>query len=338
MKLYCGIDLHSNNLWLTIIDECDRRVVEKRIGNDLDTTLAMLAPYRSELKSIAVESTFNWYWLVDGLMAAGYEVKLVNTCAVKKYEGLKHADDRHDAFHLAQLLRLGVLPTGCIFPKELRGLRDLLRQRSRLVRQRTMHLLTVKSCYARCVNVKVKASLLKATDSSAWPSVADAQQALAIEVHRPIIAALNTQIEHLEAAILRQTRSNDRFQLLDDIYGIGPILAWHILLESGEMRRFATVGRYTSYCRLVPAVKLSNGKKKGVGNRKNGNAYLAWAYHEAAHMAIRFMVPARRYYERKSKQRNRIVAMKALAHKLARACYFVLRDGVAFKPDKLFSY
>jgi transposase len=111
MKLYCGIDLHSNNHWLTVIDETDRRLLEKRVANDLANTLSLLSGYGSQIEAIAVESTFNWYWLVDGLMAAGYTVKLVNTCAVQKYAGLNHADDRHDAFHLAHLLRLGVLPT-----------------------------------------------------------------------------------------------------------------------------------------------------------------------------------------------------------------------------------
>ena len=99
MKLYCGIDLHSNNHWLTIIDEQDGRLVERRLPNDLSVTLRTLEPYRSALSAITVESTFNWYWLVDGLSEAGHEVKLVNTSAVRQYDGLKHADDRHDAFH-----------------------------------------------------------------------------------------------------------------------------------------------------------------------------------------------------------------------------------------------
>lgn len=114
MKLYCGIDLHSNNHWLTLINEHDERLIEERLANDLSVTLAVLAPYREELAAIAVESTFNWYWLVDGLMQAGYHVKLVNTSAVRQYEGLKHRDDCDDAFHLAQLLRLGILPCGYI--------------------------------------------------------------------------------------------------------------------------------------------------------------------------------------------------------------------------------
>ena len=112
MTLYCGIDLHSNNHVLTVIDEQDTRVFEKRLPNKLETSLTMLAPYQHEIAGVAIESTYNWYWLVDGLMDAGYPLHLVNTCAGKQYDGLKYTDDQHDAFHLAHLLRLGILPTG----------------------------------------------------------------------------------------------------------------------------------------------------------------------------------------------------------------------------------
>ncbi len=101
MKLYCGIDLHSNNHYVSIIDQDDKRLKEIRLVNDLSKTLALLEPYQRDLQGIAVESTFNWYWLVDGLMDANYPVTLVNTSAVKQYEVLKHTDDKYDAFWLA---------------------------------------------------------------------------------------------------------------------------------------------------------------------------------------------------------------------------------------------
>ena len=106
MSLYCGIDLHSNNHVLVVIDKDDKRLIERRLDNDLSLTLSCLAPYKRRISRIAVESTPNWYWLVDGLEDHGYDVALVNTAAVKQYEGLKNSDDRHDAFWLAHLLRL----------------------------------------------------------------------------------------------------------------------------------------------------------------------------------------------------------------------------------------
>jgi transposase len=109
MALYCGIDLHSNNHVVVVVDENDQRLEERRLGNDLTLTLSLLSPYQDQLKGVAVESTFNWYWLVDGLQAAGFGVDLVNPAGIKQYEGLKYSDDRYDAFWLAHLMRLGLL-------------------------------------------------------------------------------------------------------------------------------------------------------------------------------------------------------------------------------------
>lgn len=338
MKLYCGIDLHSTNHWLTVIDEHDKRVYERRLNNDIAVTLAALEPFRTHVTAVAVESTFNWYWLVDALMEEGYHVKLVNTSAVRQYDGLKHSDDRSDAFHLAHLLRLGILPTGYIYPKEQRALRDLLRQRTRLVQQRTTHVLNVKSSYARHKGCIFSTEVILGRKAAPWPILSDPNTALAVEVHRPVLEALNEQIERIEREVRRQLRANPRYELLQTVNGIGPVLAWTILLEVGDIARFASAGDFASYCRCVRSERLSNGKKKSEANAKNGNPYLAWAFMEAAHFAVRLLPQAKRFYERKARQRNKIVAIKALSHKLARACYFILRDEVRFAPDKLFTH
>ena len=137
MTLYCGIDLHANNHWLTVIDDDDQRLYERRHPNELEPTLKILEPFRTELCAIAVESTFNWYWLVDGLQAAGYTMHLASTVSIPQYSGLKYGDDMSDARRLARMLRLGILPEAYIYPAETRPVRDLLRKRSSLVRQRT---------------------------------------------------------------------------------------------------------------------------------------------------------------------------------------------------------
>ena len=145
MKLYGGIDLHSNNNVIALVDEKDEVVYQRRLGNDLSYILSRLAPYKETIRGLAVESTFNWYWLVDGLMEAGYKVHLVNTAAVKQYEGLKYSDDHSDARWLAHLLRLGILPEGYIYPKAGRAVRDLLRKRGQLVQLRTTNIQCAES-------------------------------------------------------------------------------------------------------------------------------------------------------------------------------------------------
>ena len=158
---YSGIDLHSNNSVVTVIDGNDRVVAEKRLPNDLAKILAFLLPWRATLAGVVVESTFNWYWLVDGLQAAGYIVHLANTVAIKKYEGLKHSGDETDARYLAHLLRLGILPTGTILSPEQRAIRDLARKRMQLVRSRTTHILAVENITARQSGVRINSNQVK---------------------------------------------------------------------------------------------------------------------------------------------------------------------------------
>ena len=165
MKLYGAIDLHSTNNVTVVIDEQDRVVYQKRLPNDLALILKELSVYQSELEGIVVESTYNWYWLVDGLMAEGYKVHLANTAAIQQYEGLKYADDHSDARWLAHLLRLGVLPQGYIYPKAERPVRDLLRKRSQMVRQRTTNLLSIQNLMTRNTGSSLSANQIKGLDT-----------------------------------------------------------------------------------------------------------------------------------------------------------------------------
>ena len=133
MPLYGGIDLHANNSVIVILNAQDQVQYDQRVANHLPTILEQLAPYRADLQGVAVESTYNWYWLVDGLMEADDRVHLANPAAMQQYSGLKYTNDRSDARWLAHLLRLGVLPEGYIYPKAQQPARDLLRKRKHLV-------------------------------------------------------------------------------------------------------------------------------------------------------------------------------------------------------------
>ena len=161
MKLYGAIDLHSNNNVTVLIDEQDQVVYRKRLTNDLSLIDEQLSPYASSIEGIVVESTYNWYWLVDGLMDKGHRVHLANTAAIQQYEGLKYTDDDSDARWLAHMLRLGVLPQGYIYPQQERAVRDLLRKRSQLVRQKTANLLSIENLYTRNTGSSISANQIK---------------------------------------------------------------------------------------------------------------------------------------------------------------------------------
>lgn len=338
MDKYTGIDLHSNNCVVAVIDAEDRVVCERRVPNKLDQVLALLKPYWEELRGIVVESTFNWYWLVDGLQKAGHEVTLANTTALVQYDGLKYSGDEHDARHLAHLLRLGLIKPGYIFPPELRGIRDLARKRLELVRCRTSQILAVESQVARQTGGHISSREVKALsvgDVEKWHWPADV--ALATQANVQVISALNGVIGELEKWLHERVKLSPEFAILQSVPGIGEVLATTIMLESGPIDRFADVGNYVSYARCVPSKRVSNGKKKGEGNRKNGNAYLAWAFVEAAHYAMRWNDAAKRYYQRKKARSNGAVATKALAHKLARACYHMIKEQKPFDEKRCFA-
>jgi transposase len=336
MRLYCGIDLHSNNCYVVVLDEQDRVVYQRRLRNDLGLILQEVAAFAEQLVGIAVESTFNWYWLVDGLIDASYRVHLANPAAMRQYAGLKFADDRSDARWLAHMLRIGLLPEGYIYPREQRALRDLLRKRGRLVQQRTASLLSLKNLIQRNTGRRLSGRALLAVDLAQLEPQPLDNVRQAMESTRRVFDCIAGEVQRLEQEILRQLEPDPLLSLLKTVAGVGNVLAPTIRLETGEIGRFPSAGKYVSYCRSVGSQHMSNGKSKGKGNRKNGNPYLAWAYVEAAHFAIRFHSPVRRFYERKQARTHRVVALKAVAHKLARASYYVMRDRVPFEIGMAF--
>lgn len=339
MKLYVGIDLHSNNSVLVILDEKDRVIYERRLPNDLRLIVGALAPHRESIEALAVESTYNWYWLVDGLMEAGFKVRLVNTSAVTKYDGLKHTGDEHDARHLAHLLRLGILPTGYIYPKEERSVRDLLRKRAQLVRCRTAQILSIQNLVSRNTGEGIAKDDIRALTNEAVGALSggDPSRMLAIQSNQAVLRCLDEQIKVLERSVLSQAKMKPAFKKLLTVAGIGNILGMTIMYETGEIERFSKVGCFASYARCVDSKRMSNGKKKGEGNRKNGNKYLAWAFVEAAIFAVRFSEPIRRFHQRKRAKTNAAVAVKAVAHKLARACYHMLKEQTDFDVERAFA-
>lgn len=337
MTLYGGIDLHSNNVMVSLIDDVDQLISEKRLPNNLNTIQSHLRPFKDDLSALVVESTYNWYWLVDGLQDEGFDVRLANTVAIKQYEGIKHTNDASDARYLAQLLRLGILPEGHIYPREQRAVRDLLRRRSLLVHQRTSQHLSLQSLIARHSGVRLPSLKVKQLTPDALHEYLGQPAALtSASIFLEQMRSLNSAIQELESAVGQQCLTTPEYLLLNSITGVGPIIGQSILLETGSIDRFPGVGNYASYARCVPTEQLSNGKIKGRGNRKNGNRYLALAFMEAAHYATIWDSTIKRYYQRKLTKVHKIVAKKTIANKLARAVYHMLKNNQPFDVTRAF--
>jgi len=337
MKTYAGIDLHSSNNYIGVIDAKDKRLYSKRHDNRIEDVLKVLGKFKASLQGVVVESTYNWYWLVDGLMDQGYTVHLANPNAIQTYDGLKHTDDKWDSFWLAHLLRLGILAEGYIYPKHQRPIRDLLRRRLMFVRQRTSQILSLQSMITRNRGLNFSGAQIKRfRDEFIDKLFSDRHLVFTAKRNIETIRFLDRIVSEIEIEVKSQIKLKKEFVSLLTTPGIGNILGLTIMLEVGDIHRFAKVGNYSSYCRCVESKRTSNGKKKGENNKKNGNRYLAWAYVEAANHTIRCCPKAQKFFQRKMAKSERVLATKALANKLTKATYYIMRNQVAFDEEKLF--
>jgi len=336
-KIIAGIDLHGNNLVIGLINQDGNRIKHQKLNCDLQQVIEFLQPYKSQIQSMAVESTFNWYWLVDGLRAQGFSIDLANPAQIEQYSGIKHADDKHDAFHLADLQRLNILPKAHIYDAKLRPVRDLLRRRTSLVHQRTQLILSFKSLYTRTTGQNLPLTQLKSMVPDDGPKLYEhpANQLIS-KVQLEHIQALGHSIIRIEKAVLACARELPLYPQLLTLPGVGKILGMTITMEVGDIRRFKTDGDFASYCRTVDSRRLSNGKQKGENNQKCGNKYLSWAFVEAANYAKRLDEQCQRWYDRKQAKTSTVIAVKALACKLSKAAWHVMVKQTSYDPQRMF--
>ncbi len=326
-KVYAGADLHGNNVFLSVCNVNGAEIFRRRVRADLEAVETTLEPFKTNLVALGVESTFNWYWFVDGLRAKGYEIRLGNPAKMQQYTGLKCTDDRSDARWLAEMIRLGIFPESYIYPEKTRCVRDALRRRQLFVRRRTQALLSFGSLLTRYGQDAPTARGMRDWDSERIKATElDPFVQLQLRTLHEEWCSSNRQAEEVELAVGKFVQPCASRRRIRQVPGIGDTLGMTILLEAGEFTRFKNASRYASYCRTVKSERTSNGKKKGENNTRNGNPYLAWAYIEAATFAPRFYPVIQSWYDRKKKQRSPIIARKALACKLSKATWHVMQE------------
>ena len=340
MKFYCGIDLHARDSFVCIIDDNDRVLLKERIDNRLELFLYHLNSFTPR-PSVVVESTLNWYWLVDGLMDAGFEVTLAHTLGLYMITGAKVKTDKRDAFNLARLLRLDAIPKAYIYPKDKRPTRDLLRKRSRLVTLRAAEYGNVRRMLLQQGIVSRSLTEIKHLD----------EEQISHYFEHPIIRChclmeierihfFTRQVKILEEIILGTVEDQPTFELLQTIPGIGKILALTVLYETGDIDRFPSAKHYSSYSRVVPGIAQSgNAIKRGRGS-KQGNPHLKWAFTQAATLAIRYYAPIRKFRQthmnRRKSRAKKLISISIVAHKLAIAAYYVQKNQVSYKEELMF--
>lgn len=335
-KLYAGADLHGNNVFLSLCDEEGNHVFRKRVKANLKSVNAALAPFWNRIEVLGIESTFNWYWLVDGLQEQGRNVKLGNPAKMEQYKGIKITNDLTDADWLAEQLRMGIFPECYIYPKETRAVRDALRRRQLFVQRRTQALLSFEGLLARYgLDAPGARKLEKWTAKDVKATELEPFVQLQLGELLDSIGESGGHAKKIEDKVLAFTKPTKQYRRATTLPGIGVALGMLIVLESGDFKRFKSAGNYASYCRGVKSERSSNGKTKGKNNAKNGNRYLAWAYIEAATFAARFDQRIHAWYERKKRKSGVAKAKKALACKLAKAMWHVM-NGKDFDAKLMF--
>jgi len=335
----CGIDLHAREMYVCVMDRQGNKVLHLNIeGNDFAFFLKKIEPFRHSL-TVVSECTFNWYWLADACFEAKIPFVLAHALYLKHIHGGKNKNDRIDSEKLAHLLRSNLIPPAYVYPSERRPIRALLRQRMSYVWQRAA-LMTHVSMNQTAEGLTPAAK--GGHNRDVWIERILAQydnplHRMAATCEMDMIRAYDTQIVKLETEIIRQAKHHEGrdYQLLNTVPGIGRILAMTILFELDAIERFATVKDFLSYSRLVKGSVASAGKVKGVTGGKMGNAYLRWAFGEAAVICKRNHPLLTPYADRLVAKRGKFKGNAILAAKLARAVYFMLQKGTAFDAEKL---
>lgn len=326
-------------MYACVMDRSGRKLVHTNIqGNDFEYFLKRIKAYRHDL-TVVSECTFNWYWLADACFEAEIEFVLAHALYLKHIHGGKNKNDRLDSEKLAHLLRANLIPPSYIYPSERRPVRALLRQRMSYVWQRAelkTHL-SMNQTAEGLIPAPKGGHNRDVWEERILEQYTRPLHKFAVSCDMDMIRAYDTQIEKLEAEIIRHAKKGlgRDYHLLFSVPGIGRVLAMTILFEIDTIERFPTVKDFLSYCRLVKGSVASAGKVKGLTGGKMGNAYLRWAFGEAAVIAKRNHPLLTPYAEKLTSKRGKFKGNAILANKIARAVYFMLQKGTAFDAERV---
>ena len=333
---YCGIDLHARSLYICILDSSGQILVHKPCSAKPQHLLNLISPYLDDLV-IGVECMHCWYWVADFCEQQGITFILGHALYMRAIHGGKAKNDRIDSLKIAQLIRGGNFPLAYVYPREMRSTRDLLRRRTNLVRHGATlkaHVANTTSQYNLPPN-RVNLKNVSAREQMRHTFTDKSVQHM-INLDMAVLECYHRELSQTEWYLEQQAKKHKPvyLNLLKTIPGIGRVLALTILYEIGDINRFDTVQQFASYSRLVKCKAESAGKSYGTQGNKIGNAHLKWAFSEAAALYLRGNKQAQRYLQRLQKRMHKAKALSALAHKIGRATYFMLKNKTVFDEKR----
>ncbi|WP_433923861.1 IS110 family transposase [Vreelandella sp. 21] len=333
---YCGIDLHARSLYVCILNQQGETLLHKEIPASPEPLLRLIDTYLDDLV-IGVECMHCWYWVADFCEDHGIAFILGHALYMKAIHGGKTKNDRVDSYKIAALIRGGNFPLAYVYPRNMRATRDLLRRRTGLVRHGAdlkAHVVNTTSQYnlppnkVNLKNVSAREQLGRTFDD---PLV---QRNIDLDI--AVLECYHRELSQVEWLLEKQAKKHQPtyYHLLTTIPGVGRILALTILYEVGDIRRFESVQKFASYSRLIKCKAESAGKTYGTQGNKIGNAHLKWAFSEAAVLYLRGNPDAQKLLQRFQKRMSKAKALSALAHKLGRAVYFMLKNEKVFDEQR----
>jgi transposase len=335
-QFYCGIDLHARTMYVCVLNQAGEILVHRNMQAGPEMFLKTIASYRENLV-VCVECIFTWYWLADLCAQEGIPFILGHALYMKAIHGGKAKNDTLDADKIAMLLRGGMIPQAYVYPAAMRATRDLLRRRMHLMRKRAALLTHIQNTNSQYnlppIGKKIAYKTNRTGVAERFPEPAVQKS---IEVDLALIEHYDHLLSDLELSIVQMAKHHDAnvFYRLRSIPGVGKILALVLLYEIHDIHRFPQVQEFVSYCRLVKCAKESAGKRYGSTGAKIGNAYLKWAFSEAAVLFLRNNPAGQKALARLERKHGKGKALTVLAHQLARAVYYMLRRETAFNIDK----
>lgn len=337
-KYYCGIDLHAKTMYLCILNQEGNLVLQRNIRTHSEVFLKAIERFREDIV-VAVECIFTWYWIADLCAQQHIPFVLGHALYMKAIHGGKAKNDKIDAHKIAVLLRGGMIPMAYVYPQPMRSTRDLLRRRMHLTRKRAELLAHIQNTNYQYnlpeIDEKISYKANREGISERFP---DESVKKSIELDLNLLDSYDQLLPRLEhqISLIAKAHDADSYFRLRSIPGIGRILGLVILYEIHDIHRFPTVQDFVSYCRLVKSAKESAGKRLGSSGKKIGNVHLKWAFSEAAVLFLRRNPQARKYKEKLQKKHGKAKSMTILAHKLARAAYYILKRKEVFQMNTFF--
>jgi transposase len=322
---FVGIDLHRRRSVIVRTTESGEVLEAVRILNDVDRLNSVMAR-AGEDPEVVLEATYGWYWAVDALRAAGAQVHLAHPLGVKAFEFRRVKNDVRDATDLADLLRLGRLPEAWIAPPATREIRELVRHRAKLVGLRSGCKAEIHAVLAKCgVQVLMSDLFSPAGDALLERCRLPGPYAARVQSLRVLIDDLDEEIDLFARLTRNRLVADPGYTALQQLPGVGAVLAAVFLAEVGDVGRFATAPQMACWAGLTPKHHESDTHVHRGRITKQGSRLVRWAAVESV-SKLSPRTPVGALKARVAARRGKNIGKVAAARRQVEFVFYALRD------------